>query len=159
VQVAGGERRDPARQLDRPGMGVAPDRDEVELPHLLCHRVAQLGASVAGVDAEESREAVEIAVAVVIPDVATLAADDDRHLMLGAEGAHPREVHPEVALSLFLKAGRLSLGLRRGACCCHPLPPLKYLASAYNATPEGPALQAELCEISFRLLVRLVQRG
>src|SRR5262249_36627751 len=111
VQVTGGERRDPGRELDRPWMGVAPDRDEVELTHLLGHRIAELAAAVAGVDAEERREAVEIAVAVVIPDVAPLAADDDRHLMLWAEGAHPREVHPEVALGLVLKPGRLSLGL------------------------------------------------
>ena len=37
-------------------------------------------AAVAGVDAEQRREAVEVAVAVLVPDVGALAADDDRHL-------------------------------------------------------------------------------
>jgi len=83
-------------------VGIAPHGDEVELADLGGHRVAELAAAVAGVDAEEGGEAVEIAVVVVIPDVAALPADDDRHLVLGPEGAHPREVHPKVALCLLL---------------------------------------------------------
>ncbi len=120
VQVARRQRRDPRRQLDRARVGVAPDRDEVELADLRRHRLAELGAPVTRVDAEESREAVQVAVAVVVPDVATLAADDDRDLVLRAERAHLREVHPEMALCLLLERICLSFGGLRGAACCHP---------------------------------------
>ena len=142
VQVARRQRGDPRRQLDRPRMGVAPHGDEVELADLRRHRVAQLAAAVTGVDAEEGREAVEIAVAVVVPDVAPLAADDDRDLVVRAERAHLREVHPEMALCLLLERICLSFGGLRGAARCHPSPPVS-LASPYNATPRRSALQAE----------------
>ena len=93
------------RQLDRPRVGVAPQRVEVELLDLARRRLPQLGAAVAGVDAEEAGEAVEVAVAVLVVDVAALAADDDRDLVVGPVGAHAREVHPEMALGQLLKAG------------------------------------------------------
>src|SRR3954447_9994933 len=128
-------------------MCVAPDGDEVELADLGRHRVSELGPSVARVDTEERREAVEVAVAVVIPDVAALTAHDDRNLVVGPERAHPCEVHPEVTLSLLLKRACLGLSGSRGAGrCCHRL--LLSLASPYNATPRRLGLQAELCEIS-----------
>ena len=72
VEVAGGERGDPRRQLDRPRVGVAPERVEVELFDLAGGGLAVLGAAVAGVDAEEAGEAVEVAVAVLVVDVAAL---------------------------------------------------------------------------------------
>ncbi len=50
------------------------------------------------VDAEERREPVEIAVALLVPHVGTLAADDDRHVGI-VVGAVPREVHPQVCAS------------------------------------------------------------
>src|SRR5512132_485760 len=139
-------------------MGIAPHRDEVELANLGGHRVAELGPAVAGVDAEERREAVEVAVAVVVPDVAALAAHDDRDFVLRAERTHPGEVHPEIALGQLLEGACLSLGRVRGAGgCCHPSPPFS-LAFPYNATPSRPASQAELCEISLRGVVQAVQR-
>src|SRR5512144_2125952 len=126
-------------------MGIAPHRDEVELTNLGGHRVAQLTASVTRIDAEERRKAVQISVAVVVPDVAPLAADDDRHLVLGAERPHPREMHPQMALSLILESACLGLSRSRGAGrCCHPSPPVS-LASSYNATRGRPTPQAELC--------------
>ena len=121
VQVARRQRRDPRRQLDRAGVGVAPDRDEVELLDLRRHRIAELAAAVTRVDAEERREAVEIAFAVVIPDVAPLTANDDGDLVVRAERAHLGEVHPEMALCLLLERICLSFGGLRGAARCHPL--------------------------------------
>jgi hypothetical protein len=48
---------------------------------------------VADVDAEQRREAVEVAVALLVPDMAALTADDDRDVVVGI-GPQPREVHP-----------------------------------------------------------------
>ena len=80
VEVGRGERGEPRRELDRPRVRVAPERVEVELLDLAGGGFAELGAAVAGVDAEEAGEAVEVAVAVLVVDVAALAADDDRDL-------------------------------------------------------------------------------
>ena len=119
VEVAGGERGDPRRQLDRARVRVAPQRVEVELLDLAGGGLAELGAAVAGVDAEEAGEAVEVAVAVLVVDVAALAADDDRDLVVVAVGAHSREVHPEMSPGLLLKAGPTSAArLRRDGHAC-----------------------------------------
>ena len=109
VQVAGGEAGDALGQLDRAGMRVAPVGDEVELADLGGHRVADLLAAVAGVDAEEGREAVEVAVALGVVDVGALAALDDRDRVLGVVAAHPREVHPQVRAGSGLQVGRSAL--------------------------------------------------
>jgi hypothetical protein len=102
-------------------VSVAPVRGEVELADLGRHRVADLGPAVAGVYAEEAREAVEEAIAVLVPDVRALAANDDRHLVLGVVAAHAGEVEPEVTQRLFLearsgrcRAGRSHLGPSAG---------------------------------------------
>ena len=71
-------------ELDRARMGVAPERVEVELLDLARGGLAELGAAVAGVDAEQAGEAVEVALAVLVVDVAALAADDDRDLVVRA---------------------------------------------------------------------------
>ena len=103
VEVAGGERGESGGELDRARVGVAPERVEVELFDLARRRLAQLGATVAGVDAEEAGEAVEVALAVIVVDVTALAAGDDRDLVAGAVGAHAREVHPEMSLRQLLQ--------------------------------------------------------
>src|SRR6185503_11580855 len=90
-----------------------PEGVEVELFDLPGGGLAVLGAAVAGVDAEEAGEAVEVAVAVFVEDVAALGPGDDRHLVVGAVGAHPREVHPEVLASQLLEIGSCG-SLRRG---------------------------------------------
>jgi hypothetical protein len=58
---------------------------------------------VADVHAEEGAQPVEVAVAVLVPDVAAVTAHDDRHLVVGAERAHAAEVHPQVPLSELLQ--------------------------------------------------------
>src|SRR5262249_22883058 len=110
----GRELRDPCRELDRGRMGVAPVRVEAELLRLRRGRLAELRATVAGVHAEKGRQAVEIAVAVLVPHVASLAADEHRHLVV-VVGAHPREMHPQMAPGLVLPgAGAGGLPLRCG---------------------------------------------
>ena len=95
VQVAGGERGDLGGELDRAGVRVAPVRVEGQLAHLLVRGAADLVAvGVADLHREQAGERVEVAVALVVLEVAALAADDDRRLV----AAHAREVQPEVVL-------------------------------------------------------------
>ena len=75
-----------------------------ELLRLVGARLRDVGAAVADVRAEQRAEAVEVAVAVLVPDVAALAADDDRHLGAVLVGAHAAEVHPQMALGELLRA-------------------------------------------------------
>jgi hypothetical protein len=96
VQVAGRELGELRGQLDRPWVGVAPDGVEVELGYLARGGLAELGATVPGVDAEQRREAVEVAIPVLVPDIGPLAAGDDRHLVRVVIPAHSGEVHPQV---------------------------------------------------------------
>ena len=127
VEVARRQRRDPGGELDRARVRVAPDREEVELLDLARRGLAELRAAMAGVDAEEGGEAVEVAVAVLVPDVGALAADDDRHV--GSSYAPmPREVHPQVPLGELLE---IRGGGRHGcAGRCHlDLPPVVPLVS------------------------------
>ena len=81
------------RQLDLAGVGAALDLVKDELAHLRRHRVGDLGAAVPDVDAPQARGAVEQPVAVGVPDVHTLAADD--HVLAVAHGAHVGERVPE----------------------------------------------------------------
>ena len=123
VQVPRGERGDPVGQLDRARMGIAPVREEAELLGLRGGGLAELRAAVARVHAEQRRQPVEVALAVLVEDVATLAAHDDRDLVLLVVRTHAREMHPEVATGLLLQVARgarvrLVRGLGSG---CHLL--------------------------------------
>src|SRR4051794_14943004 len=86
-------------------MRVAPVREELELLGLAGGGVADVLAAVPGVHAEQRRQPVEVAPAVLVPDVAALAPDQDRHLVLLVVRAHAREVHPEVAAGQLLEPG------------------------------------------------------
>ena len=106
VQVAGRERRDLCRELDRTRVGVRPVRVERQLAHLLERRLADLVAErVADVDGEEAGERVDVAPPVRVLEVAAVAAHDDRDV-LDAEPAHAGEVHPEVLLGGALEVER-----------------------------------------------------
>ena len=95
VEVAGGQRGDLARKLDRARVRVGPVRVEGQLTHLLERRLADLLAvSVAEVDREEPGECVEVALAVDVLEVAAVAAHDDRRFV----APHVREVEPEVVV-------------------------------------------------------------
>ena len=95
VEVAGRERRDLRRELDRARVRVRPVRVEGQLPHLLKGRLTDLLAvAVAEVDGEQSRQRVEVALAVDVLEVAAVAAHDDRRLV----AVHGREVEPEMVV-------------------------------------------------------------
>ena len=97
VQVAGRERGDLGRELDRARVRVGPVRVERELAHLGRRRLADLLAvRVADLDREQARERVEVALPVDVLEVAALSAHDDRHVVAFGVRAHAREVEPEV---------------------------------------------------------------
>src|SRR4029079_9740213 len=78
VQVAGGERAALGRELDRARMRIAPVRVEGELAQLGGGGLPDLVAeAVADVDGEETRERVEVALAVYLLEVAAVPAHDD----------------------------------------------------------------------------------
>jgi hypothetical protein len=77
-------------------MGVGPDREVPELGALLAGGLGQLGAAMSGLHGEQSREGVEVALAVDIPDVATLPSlHDGDDLVAGCEAG---EMTPEIGL-------------------------------------------------------------
>ncbi len=102
VEVAGRELCDLGGQLNRARMRVAPVGEEAELLRLIGTSLRHIGAAVTDVRAEERAEAVEVLLAVLIEDVAALAANDDRDLGAVFIGTHAAEVHPQVALGELL---------------------------------------------------------
>src|SRR3954451_4326288 len=122
VEVARRELRDARGQLDRERVGEGPVGVEAKFLGLARRGLAEFCAAVAGVDAEEGGEAIEVLVAALVPDVAALAAHDDRQLVVLVR-AHAREVHPEMALGQLLQTTALGLlGLRRAfEPSSHPL--------------------------------------
>jgi hypothetical protein len=97
IDVAGREPGELGRQLDRARVRERPVDRERQLAHLLRRRLTHLGAeAVAGVDAEEPGERVQIALALRVLEVAALATDDDLELVC-VQLSHAREVQPEVA--------------------------------------------------------------
>ena len=85
-------------------VGVGPQRHEGQLLGLLRGGLGELGASVAELADEQAGEAVEVALAVAVPDVGALTAHDDRHVGLLVAGV-PGEVHPEVVARGLLEVG------------------------------------------------------
>ncbi len=121
VEVAGRQRRHPRRQLDRARVRVGPVGVEAQLASLVGAGLGDIGAPVADVHAEQRGQAVEVAVAVLVVDVAALAAHDDGDVVVGV-GAHPREVHPQVALRQLLKAALGGGGVLGGGHARDPPP-------------------------------------
>jgi hypothetical protein len=146
IQIAGGQRRDLPRQRDRAGVGVAPDREECELLGLLGHRVGDLRTAVAGVDAEQRRETVEVALAVGVVDVAAFAARNHRHVVVLIR-AEPGEVHPEIALGHLLQrtGGQFHLSPR--------------LDAVDNRSPAVKQRQPSGGQDGCSAVIRNVQRG
>ena len=109
VDVAGRQPRELGGQLDRARVGEGPVDRERQLAHLARRRLAHLGAvAVAGVDAEEAGERVEIATALLVLEIAALPADDYLELV-GIEIPHPGEVEPEVAEGVPRQAVRMAV--------------------------------------------------
>ena len=104
VQVAGCLVGQAVGQLDRRRVRVRPQREERELFGLLRSSLSKPLAAVARVDDEQAGEAVEVALAAVIPDVVAFAAHDDGHPG-GVQYRLAGEVHPQVVLGLLLQIG------------------------------------------------------
>ena len=105
VEVARRQRGDARSELDRGRVGVGPVGEEAQLARLVGAGLGDVVATVADVDAEQGAERVEVLLAVVVPDVAALAAGDDRDLVVLAVAAHPGEMQPQVALGELLQVG------------------------------------------------------
>src|SRR6185437_12351661 len=105
VEVAGRDLGDLGGKLDDARMRVAPVDEEPELGHLLRRRLAQLGAvAVPDLRAEEAGHAVEVALAVGVPEPAAVAPLDHGHLLRG-EAALAREMHHQMLLREILQIG------------------------------------------------------
>ena len=104
VEVARSERGEARRQFDGRFVGERPDREVAERLGLTRRGLAELGAAVADLHREQSRQPVEISLAVLVPHVAALATRDDRHLGVG-ECAEAGEVHPQVTSGEFGQVG------------------------------------------------------
>ena len=102
IAVARGDRGQPVGQVDRGGVGVAPDWEVRELPALTGRGFHQIVATVADLAGEEAGEPVEIALPVLVVDPGALATDDHRN-RTGPTLGHPGEVHPQVTLPAFLQ--------------------------------------------------------
>ena len=95
-------------QLDGAGVGVGPQGEVGQRAGLLRSRLGQLGAPVAQLRGEEAGQTIQVALAVLVPHVGTLAAHHHRDLV-GLVGAHAAEVHPEVATGLLAQTGILGI--------------------------------------------------
>src|SRR5690606_8699723 len=137
VEVAGCETRQALGQLGRLGVGVGPEREVRQLLRLLGGGLGQLGASVTDLDDEETRQSVEVALAVDVVDVGALTADDGGDLGL-LVGAVPGEVQPQVVprcvQDVMLRLRHVYLPLSRSAHQCATSPAT--LPSDCVATPD-----------------------
>ena len=100
-------------------MSVRPQRKEREFFRLLGSHFGEALAAVSCVDDKEAREAIEILLAFVVPNVVARALHNDGHLGAGGEWTLPGEVHPEVIASLVLQGLSLlaaALGHRWRLC-------------------------------------------
>jgi hypothetical protein len=85
-------------------VGESPEWEKVKLLHLLCSYVSVSLATVTCVYGKQSREPIEVLLAIDVIDVVALSASDDWHVFV-FEQAIASEVHPEVRLGRFLQHG------------------------------------------------------
>jgi hypothetical protein len=97
VEVARGERSDALGELDGTGVRIGPEREVGQLGRLFGRRLTELGPPVPDLAGEQPGQTIEVALAVLVPDVGALAAHHDRHLVFLVVRAEAGEVHPEVS--------------------------------------------------------------
>jgi hypothetical protein len=106
---------------------VRPQREERQLLSLLGGGLGQFAATVPGLDHEQSREAVKVALTVHVIDIGAFAPHDHRHF--GARvGAVPGEVHPQVVLRGLHERGHVIFRVRH-----HNLPSLSWAPNSLHA--------------------------
>ena len=81
---------------------VRPDGEEGEFFSLLGSRLSQTLASVTCLNNEQTRESIDVALALDVGDHVTVTLDDDGHTVF-VHDRLAREVHPEVITGLLLK--------------------------------------------------------
>jgi hypothetical protein len=92
VEIARRELRHPRGELELLGMAARERRDEVELAQLRAHRVGDLLAPMARVDAEQAGRGIDQPLAPLVPVIHPLRAHD--HLGVALEVAVGGERHP-----------------------------------------------------------------
>ena len=109
-------------------MCVGPQREERQFFRLLGSHFGEALAAVSCVYDKEAREAIEILLAFVVPNVVARALHNDGHIGTGGEWTLPGEVHPEVVTSLVLQGlGLLAAALSKRWRLCHVLLALRGL--------------------------------
>ena len=103
VQVTGRVVGDALGQFDGGRRREGPQREERQRLGLLRSGFGEFGAAVADLHDEQARQAVDVLVAVAVPDVDAVAAGDDRRRDVVAVAG---EVPPQVALGLGAQVGR-----------------------------------------------------
>ena len=93
LEVAGREIGEAFGELDRAGVRVAPHREVRELAGLLGGGVGELGATVTDLRDEQAREAVEVALAVLVVDPRAFAAHDHRDVGVRVVGIGVKCIH------------------------------------------------------------------
>ena len=127
VQVTGRQRRQLGRQLDGGGVGVGPDREVPECRRLVAGGTGQFGAAVAQLADEQSGQAIQVTVALIVPDVAAIAALDDVHavdVVLQHAEVTPEMASPQLREPIVFHASPPSV---------EPLPT--------DSTPRFPTMQ------------------
>ena len=105
IQIAGRIPGETDGQLDRAGVGVGPDREVGEAGRLRAGRIGQLDPAMADLGDEESGQAVQVLVALIIPYIAAVTPLDDAHSVDGVADA--AEVPPEMTIGLGRKLAML----------------------------------------------------
>ena len=121
IEITRGVVRKALRELNGRAMRVRPDREIREFFHLLRGSGAEFLATMTDLNGEQAGEAIEVLAPLVIPDVAAVALDDDRHVATLVVHGVTREVHPEVIARLLCEGVVSGFGhvLR---CRCHRVP-------------------------------------
>ena len=121
VQIARGVGGKALSEFDRAGVGVGPDREERQFLGLFRRSGRQFLAAMTKLPHEQTGQAIEVLIALVVPDVGAFPLDDDGHVSAGVVHRVAREVHPQVLAGSFCHGVVTGLGdvLR---CCCHRVP-------------------------------------
>ncbi len=125
VEIAGGVGGEALGELDGLRVGEGPQRHEGQLHGLVVHRLRDLLATVSDLDGEETGEAVDVALALIVEDVVAFAAGDDRCLSAVEQGLVRSHMHPHVVAHGFLIRSAGS-----GDILCHRVPQLYFCFSS-----------------------------
>ena len=132
------DRRDAVGEVGRrAARDVAVVRVRVQLPHLGGGRIRDLGAAVADVRVPEAAGRVDVAVALVVPEVAALAALEDQ-LAGGLHGVHVGDGMPEMGHA-GQPIGAAVAGKRRSRVLGQPGPviePSPVFSFAFGQAPQ-----------------------